>query len=159
METKGYSKTWRFVMKRYFNIPLAIVVLAGALIANAQAQTGGAQRLIASIPFTFTVGKATLPAGRYTISVLNPTSDRKILQIRSMDGRSNAITLTTGVFANAPENAKLVFERYGDRYFFAQAQMAGDSTSLAAIRTKAERADKHAMAKSTKNSVVVIVAE
>jgi hypothetical protein len=146
-------------MKSYFNILLAIVVLAGALIAGAQAQTSSAQRVIASIPFAFTVGKTTLPAGRYTITVLNPASDRKILQIRSMDSRSSAITLTNGVFVNAAENAKLVFDRYGDRYFFAQAQMANDSTSLAAIRTKAERADKHTLAKSNKKSVVVIVAE
>lgn len=146
-------------MKRYFNIPLAIMMLAGVLVVSAQAQSSSAQKVIASIPFTFTVGKTTLPAGRYTIAVLNPSSDRKILHIRSLNGRASAMILTNGVLGNASDDAKIVFERDGDRYVFAQAQMAGDETSLAAVRTKADRADKNAMAKSNKKNLVVIVAE
>jgi len=144
-------------MKRYFNIPLSILMLAGVLAVSAQAQSSSAQRVIASIPFTFEVGKTTLPAGRYSISVLNPTSDRKILQIRSLNGRSTAMVQTTGVIGTASDDAKLVFERDGDRYVFAQAQMAGDETSLAAVRPKS--ANKNAMAKSNKKSVVVIATE
>ena len=41
---------------------------------------------------------------------------------------------------------------------FAQAQLAGDTTSLAAVRHK-DRGEKNAMAKANKKSVVVIVAE
>ena len=131
-------------MKRLVNIPLIVIVFAGVLAINAHAQT----RVIASIPFAFNVGKTTLPAGRYTITVLNPSSDRKILQIRSMNGRSSAVILTTGIIGNTSEKAKLVFERYGDRYVFAQAQMAGDDTALAAVRSKNKKA-----------SIVAIVAE
>jgi len=131
-------------MKRFFNISLIVIVFAGVIAINAHAQT----RVIASIPFAFNVGKTTLPAGRYTITVLNPSSDRKILQIRSMNGRSSAVILTTGIIGNTSEKAKLVFERYGDRYVFAQAQMAGDDTALAAVRSKNKKA-----------SIVAIVAE
>jgi len=131
-------------MKRFFNISLIVIVFAGVLAINAHAQT----KAIASIPFAFNVGKTTLPAGRYTITVLNPSSDRKILQIRSMNGRSSAVILTTGIIGNTSEKAKLVFERYGDRYVFAQAQMAGDDTALAAVRSKNKKA-----------SIVAIVAE
>jgi hypothetical protein len=144
-------------MKRHFNIPLAIILLAGVLAIGAQAQTSSVQRVIATIPFSFTVGKTTLPAGRYTITVLNPTSDRKVLQIRNADGHVSAITLTNAVIGHTSENAKLVFERYEDRYYFAQAQLAGDSMSLAAVRSRADRW-KQAMARSGKKSVVVIVA-
>ena len=119
-------------MKRFFNIPLIVIVFAGVLAINAHAQT----KLIASIPFAFSAGKTTLPAGKYTITVLNPASDRKILQIRSLNGRSSAVVLTTGIIGNASENAKLVFERYGDRYVFAQAQMAGDEITLATMKSK-----------------------
>ena len=161
MEAK-VTETRRFTMKRLFNIPLAFILLAGVLVVSTKAQSSTAQRVIANIPFAFTVANKTLPAGRYAITVLNPTSARNILQVRSMDGRFSAIVLTTAVVGNDAENAKLVFERYGDRYFFAQAQMAGDSTRLAAVRTKAERAVKQALAQSNKKlnkSVVVIVAE
>lgn len=130
-------------MKRFFNIPLIIIVFAGVLAINAQAQT----KLIANIPFAFNAGETTLPAGRYTITVLNPSSDRKILQIRSVNGRSVAVVLTTGIIRNASDKSKVIFERYGDRYVFAQAQMAGDDTTLAAVRSK------------KKSSMVAIVAE
>ena len=141
-------------MKRFFNISLIIIVFAGVLAINAHAQT----KVIANVPFAFSAGKTTLPAGRYTITVLNPASDRKILQIRSLNGRSSAVVLTTGIFGNVSDDAKLVFERYGDRYVFAHAQMAGDDTALAAVRSKSDRSDKH-VATAGKKSVVVIVAE
>ena len=147
-------------MKRFLYIPLAVVILAGALATSGQAQSGNSQRIVASIPFTFNVGKTILPAGKYTITVLNPTSDRRILQVRSTNGRSSAMIMTTGVIGDVSENSKLVFERDGDRYYFAQAQMAGDSTSLAAVRAKT-----HGVAKprldtvAKKKSLVVITAE
>ena len=131
-------------MKKLFNIPLIVIVFTGVLAINAQAQT----KVIASIPFAFNVGKTMLPAGRYTITVLNPSSDRKILQIRSLNGRSSAVVMTTGIIGHTSDNAKLVFERYGDRYVFAQAQWAGDETTLAAVRSK-----------NKKSSLVAIVAE
>ena len=143
-------------MRKFFHIPLTIVVLAGILVVGAQAQTSSARKVIANIPFTFNAGKTTLPAGKYTITVVNPSSDRKILQIRSLDGRSSAMVLTTDSNATVSDKAKLVFERNGDRYVFAQAQMA--DASLAAVRSK-ERGDKNAVAKANKKSVVVIVAE
>jgi hypothetical protein len=145
-------------MKKFFNIPLTIIMLAGVLVVSAQAQSNSGQRLIASIPFTFTAGRTTLPAGRYTITVLNPSSDRKVLQLRNMNGRATAILMTTSGSGHASDDANLVFERYGDRYFFAQAQMAGDATSLTAVRRR-DRAEKDAMARGNKKSVVVIVAE
>lgn len=132
-------------MKKFFNIPLIIVVFTGVLAVNAHAQT---QRLTANIPFAFSAGKTTLPAGRYTVTVLNPSSDRKALQIRSLNGRSSVVVLTTGIIGHASDNAKLVFERYGDRYVFAQAQLAGDETRLAAVRSNKK-----------KTSMVAIVAE
>ena len=145
-------------MKRYLNFPLAIIILIGVVAISAQAQSSNTQRLIAKIPFAFTVGHKTLPAGRYTVTVLNPSSDRKTLQVRSMDGHSSAIVLTIAANATATDNAKLMFDCYGDHYYFAQAQMAGDSTTLAAVRSKAEHAERLALAKVIRKSVVVIVA-
>jgi hypothetical protein len=145
-------------MKRHLNISLAIIMLVGVLAA-AQAQTSSAQKMVANIPFTFNVGQTKLPAGKYTITVVNPSSDRKVLQIRNADGHSSAMIQTTSELRNAAENAKLVFHRYGDRYFFAQAQMAGDMTSLAAVKTKAERTEREAIARAGKKSVVVTLTE
>jgi len=140
-------------MKKYFYIPLAVVIVVGVLATNAQAQSSSSQRIVATIPFSFNVGKTSLPAGKYTFTVLNPTSDRRILQVRSNNGRSSAMILTSGVIGEVSENSKLVFECDGDRYYFAQAQIAGDSTSLAAPRSKTRPITTVA-----KKNVVVITA-
>ena len=142
-------------MKKYFYIPLAVVMLAGVLATNAQAQSNSSQRIVATIPFAFNVGKTNLPAGKYTFTVLNPSSDRRILQVRSNNGRSSAMIQTSGVIGELSDNSKLVFECDGEHYYFAQAQMAGDSTSLAAPRTKIE---KQTIATAKKKSLVVITA-
>lgn len=143
-------------MKRNLNSLMTIVILVAAFAVSAQAQTAGAQKELANIPFAFNVGKTTLPAGKYTVTVVNPGSDRKVLQIRSSDGRSSAITQTVGVIGKASDKAKLVFHRYGDQYFFAQAQMAGETVSLAAVKSNVERAQEHSIAKAAKKTVVII---
>ena len=141
-------------MKRLISITFAIIILATAFTAGAQQIS--AQSVIANIPFAFTANNKTLPAGKYTITVLNSSSDRKALQIRSMDGRFSAMVLTNAVIGTISDDAKLVFERYDDRYFFAQAQMAGDSTTLAALKSNKDH--KQAVATAKKKTVVVIVA-
>ena len=145
-------------MKRHLLILIATIILAGTFTVSAQAQSTGAQKVVANIPFAFNVGNTNLPAGKYTITVLNPTSDRRILQIRSANGRSTAVTQTTNVIGNASDDAKLVFHRYGSRYFFAQAQMAGETTGLAATSSSTERAHQQTRAVAGTKSVVVIVA-
>ena len=141
-------------MKRFFNIFFAIMILATAFSAGAQAQSR-AERVTANIPFSFTAGNKTLPAGKYTITVLNPSSDRKALQIRSMNGHSSVIVLTNTVNGHGSDRSKLVFERYDDRYFFSKAELSGDATTLAALRSNA--APKQLIATAKKKSLVVIV--
>ncbi len=139
-------------------IMLAVNIACGVFAISAEAQTNVAPTIRANVPFTFSVGDKTLPAGDYTVSILNPTSDRKTLQIRSENGRLSAIVQTVGANnASAAKNARLVFHRYGDQYFFAQAQLAGDSTTLAATKTRAERATQRALKRPDSSTVVAIV--
>jgi len=141
-------------MKRHSYILLTIVALVILCASAAQAQTSSPQRVVAQIPFAFNAGRTSLPAGKYTISVLNPSSDRTVLQIRSVDGRASAIVLTNSVNGSPVENSKLVFERYDERYFFTEVQVAGESTSFAALHSKAER--KQMVAATGKKRVIVI---
>ena len=141
-------------MKKLFYTLTMTVVLVTLLASAAHAQTSNPQTVIANIPFAFNVGKTSLPAGKYTFTVVNPSSDRKVLQIRSAGGHATALIQTNSVNGILADNAKLVFERYDDQYFFTTAQWAGDATSLAAIRSKSER--KHMIANAAKKTVVVI---
>lgn len=145
-------------MKRHLITLLATMILAGAFSVNANAQTASTQKMVANIPFAFNVGNTNLPAGKYTITVVNPASDRKILQIRNANGRASAIISTNAVTGNVSDDAKVTFKRYGDRYFFSQAQLAGDATGFAAVKSNAERTQKM-LAAAGKQSVIVVIAE
>jgi hypothetical protein len=145
-------------MKRYINLSVAIMIVCGVFALTGRAQSNVSPTIRASIPFTFQVGDKSLPAGVYTVRILNPTSDRKTLQIRNEDGRVSAIVQTTGVNIAIAANTKLVFRRYGEQYFFAQAQLAGETTSLAATKTRAERATQRALKQRDSSRVVAIIA-
>ena len=64
-------------MKRHLTLTIAIMIVVGIFAISAQAQTSSSQTIRARIPFTFTVGDKSLPAGLYTVRILNPTSDRR----------------------------------------------------------------------------------
>ena len=146
-------------MKRQVGLFIATVIICGVSAISGQAQTNVSPTLRAEIPFAFSVGEKSLPAGVYTVRILNPTSDRKALQIRSENGRISAMVQTIGVNGAVSDDAKLIFHRYGKQYFFAQAQMAGETTSLAATKTRAERATQRAMKRADSSTVVAIVAQ
>ena len=135
-------------------VSVAIMILCTVFAINAKAQTAGPQTIRANVPFSFTVGEKTLPAGVYTVSVLNPASDRKVLQLRSKDGHASAMVQTVAVKGALCDNAKLVFRRYGDRHFFAKAQLAGDSTGYATTKTHAERATQRATKRDASNTEI-----
>ena len=146
-------------MKKYFTQTIAILMFLAAVTITAEAQVSAAKEMQARIPFAFSVGNKTLPAGEYTVKVINPNADRSVLQIRSKDGRLSALVQTNGAKSNNADAAKLVFTRYGDTYYFAQAQMAGDSTTLAAVKTSAQRNKEHELARNVTKSTVAIRAE
>src|SRR5262245_47500780 len=65
-----------------------------------------------NIPFAFTVGNQTLPAGHYKVKTITGEA----LQIRSTDNHQVATVQTNNLQAgHAPGQAKLTFRRYGDR--------------------------------------------
>ena len=88
---------------------LAMVVGLGAVDASAQGKV-----LQANIPFEFTVGKKTLPAGEYKIT-LPATGDASRVVLRSDDGESVSMALTqavSSVKAEVPNG--LVFLKTGN---------------------------------------------
>lgn len=113
-------------------------VLAIFAVSPSQAQTGSGQT--ADIPFEFSVGDRTFPAGHYSVSRLNPQSDKAVLAIKSRDGRMSKIVLTTPIEgARAPETAKLVFSRYDDQYFLTEVWAPADSTGRGLQKSRSER--------------------
>jgi hypothetical protein len=133
-------------MKKQAYTMITMIVLVGSMAVAARAQTGGRTQLIANIPFEFSVGTKTLPAGEYTVRQLNPASDHAVLQLRSRDGSASAMVQMGSVIGKAQESAKLIFRRHGNQYFFAQAWVDGENSGLQAPKSPAERAAERELA-------------
>jgi hypothetical protein len=116
---------------------VAGLALASAAVANGQ----GGEKLIAQVPFDFVVGDKTLASGQYRVQAVNSAGDA--LSIRSAAAKDQALCLTDGTGrakdANKSE-ARLVFHRYGNKYFLSQVWMAGSSVGREMRKTAQERA-------------------
>lgn len=125
--------------KQAYMIITVIMLVTIAGLSTAKAQTSGNPQLIANIPFEFSVGNKTMPAGEYTVSCANATSPRKVLQLRGRDGRAGVFVQTNSTIGKIQDSAKLVFNRYGDQYFFAQAWLPADNIGMQASQSRSEK--------------------
>jgi hypothetical protein len=109
-----------------------------ASVPNVQAQTGNTQT--ARIPFAFSAGSENFPAGLYSVTRVNPQSDKAALMITSEDGRLSKIVLTMPVqAASAETKARLIFSRYEDRYFLSEVWTPANSNGLELPKSRSER--------------------
>jgi hypothetical protein len=129
--------------KGIYSVIAAVALICLFAVSSAKAQSTSRVVLRAEIPFEFSIGKVTLPAGEYTVRNVSDSSD--ILQLRSADGHS-ALVQMNSIIGKADDNAKLVFNRYGNHYFFAQAWMPATQTGLEAPKSRAERAARRELA-------------
>ena len=132
-------------MKKTAYTMIALAVLVCSMAVAADAQNGG-RRLVANVPFQFNVGDRTLPAGEYTIAQTNPASDLAVLQIKTKDGSQSVLVQMNSIVGRISDGSTLVFRRYGNKYFFAQACIDGDSEGLNAPSSRSERATQKEMA-------------
>ncbi|HKD85276.1 MAG TPA: hypothetical protein VKB58_11050 [Terriglobales bacterium] len=108
-------------------IMMAVLCLGVVLcfVASLPAQQmSDRQILTVNVPFNFTAGGMSLPAGQYEVlHVMNPSW----IMLRTSD--RNAIALVhVSVSPTTTESAnnKLVFNRYRDKYFLSQVWTSGD---------------------------------
>ena len=126
--------------KQAYTLIGALVLTTMFAFATAQAQSSS-RELIANVPFEFSAGSETLPSGKYTLTVINPASDQTVLRLRGLNGKS-VVLQVHAVNGEAQDGAKLVFHRYGNKYFLAQAWTAADINGLETPRTRAEQASE-----------------
>jgi len=98
---------------------LALAFLATTQVARAQ------EPLLASIPFQFTAGQMTLPAGEYRVQ---NTGEAPFLLIQRTDGSAATYVMSNAVQVKKPQTqSKLIFHRSGKRYFLSQVWVEGHS--------------------------------
>jgi hypothetical protein len=111
---------------------MAMTAMASTRVAQAQ------EPIVVSIPFDFVVGGKTLPAGDY--SVKSSGSERTLLLIDRQDASASIFLGTNPIIASEPKSvSKLVFNRYGDRYFLSQVWTAGNSCGRLLLMSDRER--------------------
>jgi len=136
-------------------VGIIALAFASAIAASAQNQ----RTLMVNIPFEFTVKGKTLPAGDYIVSRA-ATAASDALTIKRRDNEASGIVLTIPVQADRIENrSRLIFNRYGERYFLSQVWTAGDQLGQQLHKTRQERSLELELARNNeKPEMIVLVA-
>ena len=116
---------------------LRLLAFALALaMTSAAAYAQGTNGVVASIPYNFTAADTPMPAGDYrVISVDNGAT----VTIQQLDGPNRAtVSAQLGRGDSVPSVAKLLFHRYGQRYFLSQVLNADSETTFKISRSQAE---------------------
>lgn len=117
------------------NLMLFAVALALLVTTAASAQT---IQLKAEIPFGFIVNGATLPAGEYLVRSENEGGT--VLLFSDLNGHHHNLMSTNSCRSpKVAKKTKLVFHRYGDRYFLSQIWIAGRDSGRELPPSRRER--------------------
>ncbi|MGI8897095.1 MAG: hypothetical protein ACR2IB_01755 [Pyrinomonadaceae bacterium] len=137
----------------------AVALMAALVSAHAQSRS-----VVADIPFEFAVGGKSLKAGEYSVRAFTTKGDA--LLISNQDSNDSAIRLTHSIQARiVPQRAKLVFHRYGQRYFLSEVWTPGEGTGWQLQKSGEERAiegqlaaisSKSELARSTYERVEIV---
>ena len=126
--------------KQMFASVMTMGLLLVLIAVSAHAQELLVRQITVDVPFAFSVGQETLPAGTYVVSE-TPTT----IMLRSTDGRQTVRVLAMWKTGNGQKNgAKLVFHRYGEQYFLSEVWLSayGRGSELGKARAEREVARK-----------------
>jgi hypothetical protein len=120
-------------IKAHRAILLGLFLVLSAASARAQGHSGKA---VMDIPFDFAAGETQLKAGRYVVNAA-----ATIISLGSRDGRHSVMILPLRSLqpAGKPAAPKLVFRRYGGRYFLAEVWASAQGLGFELRRSRAER--------------------
>jgi hypothetical protein len=106
------------------------------------------------IPFDFSVGDKTFPAGTY--SVARVFQDKSALLLTSKDGREAINILTSPVQARQiSEKGRLLFRRYGETYFLFQIWEPDNTQGRQLSKSRTERSIERDLAMRGEASSIV----
>jgi len=104
--------------------------------ASARAQVHTADGAVMNIPFDFAVGETRLAAGKYIVSNTTMT-----ILLRNKDGGQSVTILPMRTLQPKGKltSTKLVFHRYGERYFLSEVWMFAANLGHELRQSRAER--------------------
>jgi hypothetical protein len=130
---------------------MALVMFATTRVAEAQNQ------MTVNVPFDFAAGNTQLHAGEYTVKVSAPT--HSMILVSREDSTASAFINTNAAVSSTPQaESKLIFNRYGNRYFLSQVWSAGNSQGRQLVKSAREK-EIALTAKMETEGQVILVAE
>ncbi len=138
-------KTRAFVTATLF----VLSIIAAAQVAQAD------EPMTVNIPFAFVAGNATLPAGEYRVQKLdrNPA----VVLIRCSGASAAAMVMSNAAQAKETQTqSKLVFNRYGNRYFLSQVWAAGSIRGRQLLKSSREKEISQLARIETKSEVALV---
>ena len=137
-------------MKR--NLFGALTMLVLALVVNVPV-VNAQSKAKADVPFAFTVAQSSLPDGTYTIRVVEGNE----MEIRNEQTNATVFLIAQHEESLKPQNPRLVFHRYGDKYFLAEA-WCGSNAGIEIPASKLEQEMRAASSNSLPHAEEVVVA-
>ena len=98
----------------------AVLMFTCLLGFGVSARAQDADAVVVSVPFEFVAGGATLPAGDYRVSRLNPSVNRELLINGYNKGGAFLLPLEFDDRAAAEHQPTLSFEHVGGKYFLSK---------------------------------------
>jgi hypothetical protein len=124
-----------------FNSVLSLAILLSAIAMGLLVSTrsGHAQsrpKVTATIPFAFQAGSRHMPAGFYNIYMLS----EHVVLFRAANGNASGFLMVTPSYdGKVQEQGRLVFHRYGDRYFLREVWDPGSNHGVISDATSEEK--------------------
>ena len=143
--------------KQILWMPLILIAMLATTAVSTRAQAAYGAR--ADVPFDFIVGDKTIPAGRISADGVSDAVLGSLVITNKAQGKLAVRTGRRMLGAERTNQCKLVFNKYGDRYFLAEIWIPGYQT-WEVTKSKQERSLEREMrlAKNFKPLRVVVAA-
>jgi hypothetical protein len=137
------------LVKGFTMLMLLVAVAFATAVVSANAQSN--RKVVADIPFEFVAGNQTMSAGKYAFA--RETAPENALVIRKDDVKASALLMTSGIPPKSGEtNARLIFHRYGERYFLVEVWSGANETGRQLAKSRQERAIESELASISSKS-------
>jgi len=115
------------LLKGITMLALIVTLALVTAVVSANAQSANSSKVVANVPFEFSVGYKSMPAGEYSLQTIASASNGLLIQ--STDGKISVLRLSDPTQAGKDKpRARLLFHRYGERYFLAEVWSGADNT-------------------------------
>jgi hypothetical protein len=123
------------ILKGFTMLMLVVGLAFVSAVVSANGQATG--QVTADLPFQFVVGDKSLPAGKY---VAKSNTGSRVVAIENRASHGSAMRITSDISGNGKsEKARLIFHRYGNRYFLAEVWM-GERNGSQLTKSREEKA-------------------